>query len=57
MDKKNFITKDREKSILSHTPMGRYGKSSELIGADMACRILQVLLRDQKLRLMDVFHA
>lgn len=32
-NKKNFITKDREKSILSHTPMGRYGKSSELIGA------------------------
>ena len=32
-NKKNFITKEREKSILSHTPMNRYGKPEELIGA------------------------
>ena len=32
-NKKNFITKDREKAILNHTPMKRYGENSELIGA------------------------
>ena len=32
-NKKNFITPDREKSILNHTPMNRYGKPEELIGA------------------------
>ena len=31
--KKNFITPEREKAILGHTPMGRYGKPSELAGA------------------------
>ena len=31
--KKNFITPDREKAILGHTPMGRYGKPEELAGA------------------------
>ena len=31
--KKNFITKDREKAILGHTPMGRYGQPDELVGA------------------------
>jgi len=30
---KNFITPEREKAILSHTPMGRYGKPHELVGA------------------------
>lgn len=30
---KNFITKERETAILGHTPMKRYGKTSELIGA------------------------
>ena len=32
-NKKNFITKDREKKILGHTPMNRYGQPGELIGA------------------------
>lgn len=32
-NKKNFITKDRENSILNHTPMKRYGEVSELVGA------------------------
>ena len=32
-NKKNFITKDREIKILGHTPMNRYGKPEELIGA------------------------
>ena len=32
-NKKNFITKEREKAILNHTPMKRYGEKSELIGA------------------------
>ena len=32
-NKKNFITKDRENSILNHTPMNRYGEVSELVGA------------------------
>ncbi len=32
-NKRNFITKEREEAILSHTPMQRYGKNSELIGA------------------------
>ncbi len=32
-NKKNFITKQREDAILNHTPMKRYGESSELIGA------------------------
>ena len=32
-NKKNFITKQREQAILNHTPMKRYGKTSELIGA------------------------
>lgn len=30
---KNFITPERAKAILGHTPMGRYGKPEELIGA------------------------
>ena len=32
-NRKNFITPEREKSILSHTPMGRFGETSELVGA------------------------
>ena len=32
-NRKNFITPDREKAILGHTPMGRYGESKELIGS------------------------
>jgi len=31
-NKKNFITKERQTKILSHTPMNRYGKPEELIG-------------------------
>ena len=31
--KTHFITEERERSILSHTPMARYGKPEELIGA------------------------
>tara|TARA_B100001123_G_C15239553_1_gene998572 strand:+ start:490 stop:1266 length:777 start_codon:yes stop_codon:yes gene_type:complete len=31
--KKNFIDKDREKAILSHTPMNRFGEPDELLGA------------------------
>lgn len=31
--KKNFITTEREKAILGHTPMGRYGDPHELKGA------------------------
>jgi len=31
--KKNFIDKKRQKSILSHTPMNRYGRPIELVGA------------------------
>lgn len=30
---KHFITADREAAILGHTPMRRYGKPSELVGA------------------------
>ena len=29
----NFITETREQAILGHTPMGRYGKPDELVGA------------------------
>lgn len=32
-NRKNFITPEREKAILGHTPMNRYGEPSELIGA------------------------
>jgi NAD(P)-dependent dehydrogenase (short-subunit alcohol dehydrogenase family) len=32
-NRKNFITPDREKAILNHTPMGRFGETNELIGA------------------------
>jgi NAD(P)-dependent dehydrogenase (short-subunit alcohol dehydrogenase family) len=32
-NRKNFITAEREKAILGHTPMERYGDPSELIGA------------------------
>ena len=32
-NKKNFITPEREKAILNHTPMGRFGNPSELVGA------------------------
>jgi len=32
-NKKNFITPKREKSILNHTPMNRYGLPKELLGA------------------------
>ena len=31
--KKHFIDKPRKKAILGHTPMGRYGKPEELVGA------------------------
>ena len=31
--KKNFLTPERTRAILNHTPMGRFGKPSELIGA------------------------
>lgn len=31
--RKNFIDKDRERAILGHTPMGRYGTPDELSGA------------------------
>ena len=30
--KKNFITPEREKAILNHTPMNRYGDPKELVG-------------------------
>ena len=32
-NRKNFITPEREKAILGHTPMGRYGEPEELVGA------------------------
>ncbi len=32
-NKKNFITPEREKAILGHTPMARYGEPKELVGA------------------------
>lgn len=32
-NRKNFITAEREAAILGHTPMGRYGETSELVGA------------------------
>lgn len=32
-NKKNFITPKRKQSILKHTPMNRYGKPNELLGA------------------------
>ena len=32
-NKKNFITTEREQSILKHTPMNRYGTPDELLGA------------------------
>ena len=32
-NKKNFITKEREKKILNHTPMARFGDPLELVGA------------------------
>ena len=32
---KNFITPERGKAILGHTPMARYGKPSELLGATL----------------------
>jgi NAD(P)-dependent dehydrogenase (short-subunit alcohol dehydrogenase family) len=32
-NRKNFITPEREKAILGHTPMGRFGEPSELVGA------------------------
>lgn len=32
-NRKNFITPERERAILAHTPMGRYGQPEELVGA------------------------
>jgi len=32
-NRKNFITPEREKAILGHTPMARYGEPDELLGA------------------------
>ena len=32
-NQQNFITIDREKAILKHTPMSRYGNANELVGA------------------------
>jgi NAD(P)-dependent dehydrogenase (short-subunit alcohol dehydrogenase family) len=34
-NQKNFITPEREKAILEHTPMARYGQPNELIGATL----------------------
>jgi NAD(P)-dependent dehydrogenase (short-subunit alcohol dehydrogenase family) len=34
-NRKNFITPEREASILSHTPMARFGQPFELIGATL----------------------
>jgi NAD(P)-dependent dehydrogenase (short-subunit alcohol dehydrogenase family) len=34
-NRKNFITPDREKAILGHTPMARYGQPNELLGATL----------------------
>ncbi len=34
-NRKNFITPEREKAILGHTPMNRYGEPVELIGATL----------------------
>jgi len=34
-NKKNFISAEREKAILGHTPMNRYGDPDELIGATL----------------------
>jgi NAD(P)-dependent dehydrogenase (short-subunit alcohol dehydrogenase family) len=34
-NQKNFITPEREKAILGHTPMARYGQPSELMGATL----------------------
>lgn len=33
--RKNFITPERERAILGHTPMARYGEAEELIGATL----------------------
>ncbi len=32
-NKKNFITEERKKAILNHTPMARFGEVDELVGA------------------------
>jgi len=32
-NRKNFITKEREAAIFAHTPMARYGRVEELVGA------------------------
>lgn len=32
-NRENFITEEREKAILGHTPMARYGEVEELVGA------------------------
>jgi NAD(P)-dependent dehydrogenase (short-subunit alcohol dehydrogenase family) len=32
-NKEHFITPEREQAILGHTPMARYGKTNELVGA------------------------
>jgi len=34
-NRKNFITPEREKAILGHTPMARYGHPNELLGATL----------------------
>ena len=34
-NQKNFITPEREKAILGHTPMARFGQPNELIGATL----------------------
>lgn len=34
-NRKNFITPEREKAILGHTPMDRYGQPNELLGATL----------------------
>jgi NAD(P)-dependent dehydrogenase (short-subunit alcohol dehydrogenase family) len=34
-NRKNFITPEREKAILGHTPMARFGNTSELVGATL----------------------
>ena len=56
-NKKNFIDKERETAIMSHTPMKRFGHPSELIGATIwLASDSSSFVTEQKLQLMEGFH-
>jgi hypothetical protein len=46
--REHFITPEREQAILGHTPMARYGRLEELVGAMLRLVTISMKSADQK---------